>query len=71
MQVGMKDVTQSSNWNRFHGFVQVVLNKPNRYVEKVEPIQWPVHLLEGGKICGKKNWRVNSHKGLETYYYVY
>ena len=71
MLVGIKYATELSNLNRFHGFVEVVLNERDRYVAKVEPIEGPVHLLEGRKIRGKKSWIVNSHIDLETYYYVY
>jgi len=59
---------ESSNPNRFHGFVESVLNKPDWYVLEVEPIDGPVHLLEVGKICEKKCRLVNSHIDLETYY---
>lgn len=71
MLVGMKYAMESSNPNRFHGFVEVVLNERDRYVAEVEPIEGPVHLLEGRKIRGNKSWIVNSHIDLETYYYVY
>jgi hypothetical protein len=71
MLVGMKYATESSKPNRFHGFVEVVLNERDRYVAEVEPIEGPVHLLERGKIRGKNSWVVNSHIDLETYYYVY
>ena len=47
--IGMKYVMESSNPNGFHGFVEVVLNEPNRYVAEVEPIEGPVHLLKGRK----------------------
>ena len=68
MLVGMKYATESSNPNRFHWFVEVVLNERDRYVAEVEPIEGPVHLLEGRKIRGNKSWIVNSHIDLETYY---
>ena len=71
MLVGIKYATKSSKPNRFHGFVEVVLNERDRYVVEVEPIEGPVHLLERGKIRGKDSWVVNSHIDLETYYYVY
>ena len=71
MLVGMKYATESSNPNRFHGFVVVVLNEWDQYVAEVEPIEGPVHLLKGRKIRGNKSWIVNSHIDLETYYYVY
>ena len=71
MLVGMKYAMESSNPNRFHGFVEVVLNEQNRYVAEVEPIERMVHLLEGSKIWGNKSWIVNSYIHLETYYYVY
>ena len=71
MLVGMKYATESSNPNRFHGFVDVVLNKRDRYVAEVEPIEGPVHLLERRKTRGNKSWIVNSHIDLETYYYMY
>ena len=71
MLVGMKYATESRNPNRFHGFVEVVLNERDRYVTEVEPIEGPVHLLEGRKIRGNKSSIVNSHIDLETYYYVY
>jgi len=71
MLVGMKYATESGKLNRFHRFVEVVLNERDRYVAKVEPIAEPVHLLEGGKIRGKNRCIVNSHIDLETYYYLY
>ena len=71
MLVGMKYTMESSNPNRFHGFVEVVLNERDRYVAEVESIEGPVHMLEGRKIQGNKSWIVNSHIDLETYYYVY
>ena len=71
MLVEMKYATESSNLNRFHGFVEVVLNKRDWYVAEVKPIEGPVNLLEGSKIWGNKSWIVNSHIDLETYYYVY
>jgi len=71
MLVGMKYATESGKPNRFHGFVEVVLNERDRYVAEVEPIEGPVHLLEGEKIRGKNSWIVNSHIDLETYHYVY
>jgi len=71
MLVGMKYATESGKPNRFHGFVEVVLNERDRYVAEVEPIEGPVHLLEGETIWGKNSWIVNSHIDLETYYYVY
>ena len=55
MLVGMKYTTESRNSNRFHGFVEVVLNERDRYVAEVEPIEGPVHLLEGRKILGNKS----------------
>jgi len=67
----MKYATESGKPNCFHGFVEVVLNKRDRYVVVVEPIEGPVHLLEGEKIWGKDSGIVNSHIDLETYYYVY
>jgi len=71
MLVGMKYATESGKLNHFHEFVEVVLNEQNRYMVEVEPIEGPVHLLEGEKIRGKNSWIVNSHIDLETYYYVY
>ena len=71
MLVGMKYATESGKPNRFHGFVEVVLNERDRYVAEVEPIEGPVHLLEGEKIREKNSWIVNSHIDLETYYFVY
>jgi len=71
MLVGMKYATKSGKPNRFHGFVEVVLNERDRYVMAVEPTEGPVHLLEGEKIRGKNSWIVNSHIDLETHYYVY
>ena len=61
MLVEMKYVMEWSNQNRFHGFVEVVLNERDRYVTEVEPIEGPVHLLEGMKIWGNTSWIVNSH----------
>ena len=69
--IGMKYVTESSNPNRFHGFVEVVLHERDRYVTEVEPIEGQVLRLEGRKIRGNKSWIVNSHIDLEIYYYVY
>ena len=60
MLVGMKYVMESSNTNRFHGFVEVILNERDRYVADVEPIERPVYLLEGREIRGNKSWIVNS-----------
>jgi len=57
---------ESGNPNRFHVFVEVVLNEQDRYVAEVEPIYGLVHLLEGVKILGNKSWLVNSHIHLET-----
>jgi len=71
MLVGMKYATQLGKPNRFHGCVEVVHNERDRYVAEVEPIEGPVHLLEGEKIRGTNSWIVNSHIDLETYYYVY
>jgi len=71
MLVGMKYATESGKPNRFHGFVEVVLNERDRYVTEVEPIVGPVHLLEGETIRRKNSWIVNSHIDQETYYYVY
>ena len=71
MLVGMNYATELSNPNRFHGFVEMGLNERDRYVAEVEPIEGPVHLLEGRKIRGNKSWIVNRHIDLETYYYVY
>jgi len=52
--------------------VEVELNEQDQYITEVEPIEGPVHLLERGKIWGKKSCLVNtSHINLETYYYVY
>ena len=69
--VGMKYTMASGKPNRFHGFVEVVPNEWDRYVAEVEPIEGPVHLLEGENIQGKDIWIVNSHIDLETYYDVY
>jgi len=71
MLVGMKYATESGKPNRFHGFMEVVLNERDRHVAEVEPIEGPVPLLEGENIWGKNSWIVNSHIDLETYYYVY
>jgi len=71
MLVGMKYGTESGKPNCFHGFVEVLLNERDRYVAELEPIEGPVHLLEGGKIRGKNSWIMNSQIDLETYYYVY
>jgi len=71
MLVGMKYATESAKPNRFHGFVEVVLNERDRYVAEVEPIEGPVLLLEVEKIRGKNSSIVNSHIDLVTYYYVY
>jgi len=57
----MKYATESGKANRFHGFVEVLLNEWDRYVAEVEPIEGPEHLLEGEKIRGKNRWIVNSH----------
>ena len=46
MLVGKKYAKESSNPNRFHGFVEVVLNQRDQYVTEVEPIERPVYLLE-------------------------
>ena len=67
MLVGMKYAMEASNPNCFQGFVEVVLNGRDRYVAEVEPIEGPVHLLEGRKIQGNKSWIVNSYIDLETY----
>jgi len=67
----MKYSMESGKPNRYHGFVECVLNKQNWYGAEVEPIEGPVHLLEGEKIRGKSSWIVNSYIDLETYYYVY
>ena len=50
MLVVMKYKTESSNLNRFDGFVEVVLNEQDRYIPEVYPIEGPVHLLKGPKI---------------------
>jgi len=71
MLVGMKYATESGKPNRFHRFVEVVLNERDRHVGEVEPIEGPVHLLEGETIWRKNSWIVNSHIDQETYYYVY
>jgi len=71
MLVGKKYATESGKLNRFHGFVEVVLNERDRYVGEVEPIVGPVHLLEGETIRGKNSGIVNSYIEPETYYYVY
>jgi len=71
MLVGIKYATESGKPNRFHGFVEVVLNEQDRYVVEVEPIEGPVYLLEGEQIRGKNTWIVNSDIHLETYCYVY
>ena len=55
MLVGMKYATELSNPNRFHGFVEVVLNERDRYVAVVEPIEGLVQLLKGRKIRGNKS----------------
>jgi len=54
MLVGMKYAMESGKPNCFHGFVEVVLNERDGYVAEVEPIEGPVHLLEGEKSPGKK-----------------
>ena len=66
MLVGMKYATELSNPNRFHGFVEVVLNERDRYVVEVEPIEGPVPLLERRIIRGNKSSIVNSNIDLET-----
>ena len=71
MLEGMKYAIESSNPNRFPGFVGVVLNERDWYVTQVEPIDGLVHLLEGSKIRGNNSGIVNSHIDLETYSYVY
>ena len=55
MIVAMKYAMELSNPNRFDGFVDVVLNKRNRYVAEVELIAGRVHLLEGRKIRRNKS----------------
>jgi len=51
--------------------VEVVLNEQDQYVAQAEPIEGPVHLLEGENIRGENSGMVNSPIDLETYYYVY
>jgi hypothetical protein len=58
--------------NRFHGLVEVELNRKDSYVVDVEVIEGPVHLVDTNETCSsRKRWVVNSHIDLETYYYVY
>jgi len=71
MIVGMKYATESGKPNRFHQFVEVLLNERDRYIAEVEPIEGPVHLRVGEKIRGQSSWIVNSHIDLGTYYYVH
>lgn len=71
MLVEMQYATESSNPNHLNGFLEVVLNALDQYVAEVEPIDGLVHLLKGSKIQGNKTWIVNSHIGLEIYYYLY
>jgi len=68
MLVEMQYVMELRKPNRFTGIVEVVLNKRDRYVMEVEPIDRPVLLLEGEKIQRKNSWIVYSHIDLETYY---
>ena len=66
MLIGMKYAAETSNPNRFHRLVVVVLYELNRYVAEVGPIEGWVNLEEGMKIRENKSCIVNSHIDLET-----
>jgi hypothetical protein len=72
MLMGYKFAGRSSLPNKFHGLVEVELNRKDRYVADVEVIEGPVHLVDTNETrSSRKRWVVNSHIDLETYYYVY
>jgi hypothetical protein len=66
--MGYKFAGRSSFPIRFHGLVEVELNRKDRYVTDVEVIEGPVHLVDTNETrSSRKRWVVNSHLDLETY----
>ena len=70
--VGHKYVTQSGKPNRFHGCVEVSLDRRDRFVAEVASIEGPVQLVEVNETRqSQKTWIVNNHIDKEHYYQLY
>ena len=74
MITGTKYVTSTGQPDSIHGCVEVIENPQDRYVMPIRSLEGAVHLVpvdEVHKGPNPRQYLVNNHIDLDTYYYVY